>query len=96
METWIPIIIQLVSGAAGGNALGAAVKNLSLGKLGDTIIGLIGGVGGARLLTILGASLTGSGGMDATAVAGDVAGGGAGGAALLAIVGAIKNAMSKK
>lgn len=95
MEALIPVIIQLVSGAAGGNALGAAVKNLSLGKLGDTIIGLIGGVGGAQLLAILGI-LTGSGGMDATAVAGDVVGGGAGGAALLAIVGAIKNAMSKK
>ena len=95
MEALIPVIIQLVSGAAGGNALGAAVKSLSLGKLGDTIIGLIGGVGGAQLLAILGI-LTGSGGMDATAVAGDVVGGGAGGAALLAIVGAIKNAMSKK
>ncbi len=95
METWLPIIIQLISGAAGGNALGAAVKNLSLGKLGDTITGLIGGIGGAQLLAILGI-LTGGGGMDATAVAGDVVGGGAGGAALLAIVGAIKNAMSKK
>ena len=95
METWLPIIIQLISGAAGGSALGAAVKNLSLGKLGDTITGLIGGIGGAQLLAILGI-LTGGGGMDATAVAGDVVGGGAGGAALLAIVGAIKNAMGKK
>ena len=85
----------MISGAVGGNAAGKALKDLSLGKLGDTITGLIGGIGGGQLLAILGI-LTGGGGMDATAVAGDIAGGGAGGAVLMAIVGAIKNALSKK
>jgi len=95
METLLPIVIQLISGAVGGNAAGAGLKNLSLGKLGNTIAGLIGGISGAQILALLGI-LTGGGGMDAAAIAGDVAGGGIGGAALVAIVGLIKNAMSKK
>jgi hypothetical protein len=95
METWLPIIIQLISGVAGGNAAGAAMKNQSLGTIGNSIAGLIGGGLGGQLLALLGV-FAGGGGMDTAAVAGDVASGGAGGAALMAIVGIIKNALSKK
>ncbi len=95
METWLPIIIQLISGAVGGNAAGAAMKNQSLGTLGNSIAGIIGGGLGGQLLTLLGV-IAGGGGMNATAVAGDVASGGAGGAALMAIVGIIKSALAKK
>jgi hypothetical protein len=95
METWLPIIIQILSGLAGGNAAGAAMKNQSLGTIGNSIAGLIGGGLGGQLLPLLGV-LAGGGGMDTAAVAGDVASGGAGGAALMAIVGMIKNALSKK
>ncbi len=95
METWLPIIIQLISGAVGGNAAGAAMKNQSLGTLGNSIAGIVGGGLGGQLLALLGV-IAGGGGMNATTVAGDVASGGAGGAALMAIVGIIKSALAKK
>ena len=37
------LIIQLVSGAVGGNIGGAIFKNLSLGTTGNSIAGIIGG-----------------------------------------------------
>ena len=40
------LIIQLVAGAIGGNAAGKAMPNASLGGLGNTIAGLVGGGGG--------------------------------------------------
>ena len=36
-EYFLPSIIHLVSGAVGGNAAGALMKNLSLGALGNSI-----------------------------------------------------------
>jgi uncharacterized membrane protein YeaQ/YmgE (transglycosylase-associated protein family) len=51
--TLINLIIQLIAGAVGGNAAGAAVKNVDLGTLGNTIAGAIGGAGGGTLLTAL-------------------------------------------
>ena len=51
--TIINLIIQLIAGALGGNAAGAASKDVSLGTLGNTIAGAIGGVGGGQLLTAL-------------------------------------------
>ncbi len=95
METWLPIIIQLVSGAVGGNVAGALLKKLSLGTIGNSIVGILGGGLGGYLLSLLGVA-TGAGGMDVTGIIGSIAGGGVGGGALMAIVGVIKNAMSKK
>ncbi len=37
------LIIQLIAGAIGGNAAGAALKNLSLGTAGNSIVGILGG-----------------------------------------------------
>ncbi|MBC8020484.1 MAG: hypothetical protein H7X78_04625, partial [Methyloceanibacter sp.] len=37
------LLVQVVSGALGGNAAGAALKQYSLGVLGNTIAGAIGG-----------------------------------------------------
>jgi hypothetical protein len=43
----INLIIQIVSGAVGGNVVAGAAKNVDLGTLGNTIAGAIGGgVGG--------------------------------------------------
>ena len=95
METWLPIIIQLVSGAVGGNVAGASLKKLSLGTIGNSIVGILGGGLGGYLLSLLGVA-TGAGGMDVAGIIGSIAGGGVGGGALMAIVGVIKNAMSKK
>jgi uncharacterized membrane protein YeaQ/YmgE (transglycosylase-associated protein family) len=95
------LIIQLIIGAIGGNAAGAAMKNYSLGTLGNTIAGVVGGGVGGQ---ILGALLGGAGAPDAAAAASgmdiggiiqSVAGGGIGGAVLMVIVGIIKNAMNK-
>ena len=39
----IPLIIQLISGAVGGNIAGALLKNLNLGPIGNSIAGIVGG-----------------------------------------------------
>ena len=43
MGSLLPLIIQLISGAAGGNLAGSLMKNLSLGTLGNSIAGILGG-----------------------------------------------------
>ena len=44
----IGLIIQLISGAIGGNIAGAAMKQYNLGTVGNSIAGLIGGGVGDR------------------------------------------------
>ena len=39
----VGLIIQLVSGAVGGNIAGAALKQYDLGSVGNSIVGVIGG-----------------------------------------------------
>jgi len=41
-STMMQIIVSLISGGVGGNVAGAILKNLSLGPVGNTIVGLIG------------------------------------------------------
>ncbi len=50
MEMLINLVIQLISGVVGGNAVGAALKDYNLGSVGNTIAGALGGVGGGQLL----------------------------------------------
>jgi len=108
MEEYLPLIIQLVTGAVGGNVAGKLLKNLSLGTVGNSISGILGGGLGGYLLGMLGlggAAASGvdttvaadavAGGMDMSSILGSVAGGGVGGGVVMAVVGAIKNAMSK-
>jgi hypothetical protein len=92
----IALIIQLVAGAAGGNATGAAMKDKSLGSTGNSVAGAIGGV----ILGQIVAYLTG-GAVPADAIATSeldlgsiitiLISSGAGGAILTAIVGMLKN-----
>ena len=84
-------IIQLITGALGGNAAGALMKDKSLGVIGNTIAGLLGGACGGQLLNALG--LLGEGG---SGMLGNIAGSGVGGAILMVVVGFIKKAMAKK
>jgi hypothetical protein len=91
------LLIQLVSGAAGGNIAGAALKKFSLGTVGNSIVGILGGGLGGQILGMLGgggASAAG-GGLDAGSILSSVAGGGVGGGALMAIVGLIRQKMAK-
>ena len=93
----ISIIIEAISGAVGGNIAGAAMKENSLGTVGNSIAGIVGGgLGGMLLQSILGSEATGGGSMDITTILGNVAGGGVGGAILMAIIGIIKNKMAQK
>lgn len=81
------LLIQLVSGAVGGNIGGALLKNISLGPVGNSIAGIIGGPLGAAILGQLG---MGGGGALAS-----VGSGGVGGIMLMIIIGFIKKAMAK-
>jgi len=92
----VGLIIQLISGAIGGNVAGAAMKENSLGTLGNSIAGIVGGgLGGTILQAVLGAAASSGGSMDLTSILSNVAGGGVGGAILMAIIGIIKNKMAK-
>ena len=95
MGNIINIIIQLVSGGIGGTAAGKAMPKFSLGKVGDIIAGILGGVGGGQLLGALGIG-AGAGGLDIGSIIASILGGGVGGGALMAVVSAIKGAMEKK
>ena len=88
-QTMQDLIIQLITGALGGNAVGALIKKLNMGVVLNTVMGLIGGAGGAELLAKLGVDLGG-------AMANNTAGAAAGGGILMAVVGLIKNALAKK
>ena len=52
----IALIIQLLSGAAGGNLAGKLFKNINLGTVGNSIAGILGGGLGGQLLGMLGMS----------------------------------------
>lgn len=91
MESLIPMIINLISGAVGGNVVGKLFKNLNMGTLLNSIAGIVGGGLGGQLLGMLG--MGGGGSMDLMGILQTVAAGGAGGGVLMAIVGVIKKAM---
>ncbi len=96
----VGLIISLVSGAAGGNIAGALLKNLSLGTVGNSIVGVLGGGLGGQLLGMLGGGAVAStaaaaGGGDIGSIVGSLASGGVGGGALMAVVGMVKSAMGK-
>ena len=94
MEGMLPLIINLISGAVGGNIAGGLLKNLSLGTMGNSIVGILGGGAGGALLGMLGID-AGGGAMDVSGIIGSIASGGVGGGVLMAIIGAIKNALGK-
>lgn len=94
MEDLLPLLIQLISGAVGGNLAGSMFKDLSLGKIGNSIVGILGGGLGGQLLGMLGLAPE-AGSMDLAGIVSSIAGGGVGGGVLLAIVGLIKKAMNK-
>ena len=101
MGAILPLIIQLISGAAGGNALGKIMKNFDMGPLMNSAAGAVGGLGGGALTGMLGlgaAATTGdaAGGMDIGGIIAQVVGGGAGGGILVVLVGFIKNMMGNK
>lgn len=91
------LIIQLIAGAIGGNAAGAVLKNLNMGPLLNSVLGVVGGGVGGQILGMLGAGgmAAAGGGMDMGSIIASLASGGVGGGALMAIVGVVKNMMAK-
>ena len=91
----VGLLISLVSGAVGGNIAGAAMQDKSLGTLGNSIAGILGGGVGGWILGALGILAQTGGSLDLTSIVGNVASGGVGGAVLLVIVSLIKSAMAR-
>ena len=90
--TIINIIIALIAGAVGGNAIGAELKNYDLSIIGNTIAGAIGGLGGGQALPAI-ALLAGAANVDAGSLIWQVIGGGIGGAIVTFLLGLIKSTM---
>lgn len=90
------LIIQLVSGAAGGNIAGNLLKQYDLGTVGNSIAGIIGGgIGGQVLGAILGSGgAAAAGNLDLGSIVAQIAGGGVGGGILMLIIGIVRQAMS--
>ena len=98
---FLPLLLQLIGGAIGGNAAGSLAKDASLGTAGNTIAGALGGGVGMQILGALFPALAGIGGaaatggsMDIGAILGSLAGGGVTGAIIQYVVGMIKNRMA--
>jgi hypothetical protein len=80
-----------VSSAVGGNIVGALLKGKNLGALGNSIAGIVGGVGAAQGLNTAGVDLAGlAGGGDIGGIISSIVSGGAGGGVLMALVGLLK------
>ncbi len=99
----ISLIIQLLSGAAGGNIVGKLFKNINLGTLLNSVTGIIGGPLGGMILKMLGlaggaavaaggadAAGVDLGGLDISAILKDIGAGGVGGGLLMTIIGILK------
>lgn len=92
------LIISLLAGALGGNAVGMAAPKLNLGTLGNSLSGILGGGLGGTLLSMMGAggvAAAAGGGLDIGSIIGSFATGGVGGGVIMAVVGLIKNMMAK-
>ncbi len=95
MEALLPLLIQLGSGALGGNVAAKVMPQNSLGTLGNTIAGIAGGGIGGTILTSLLGGAAGGGGLDIGSIISSVAGGGVGGGVLMAVIGIVRGMMNK-
>lgn len=92
---FVSLAIQLASGALGGNVAGSLLKNISLGTLGNSLAGIVGGgLGGQILSQVLHVAPT-VGSLDIGSILTQVAGGGIGGGGLMAVIGLIRSMMAK-
>jgi uncharacterized membrane protein YeaQ/YmgE (transglycosylase-associated protein family) len=92
------LVAQLLSGAAGGNVAGAIFRSSSLGTLGNSIVGLIGGVVGGRVLAKWAVSISlaaaASTGVDIGPTLGHLVCGGIGGLVLTTFIGVLRQVVS--
>jgi hypothetical protein len=91
----ISLVMNVAGGALGGNTAGAAMPDKSLGTLGNSVSGLVGGgVGGAILQAILPALAQGDGG-DLGSIIDNIAGGAVGGGLLMILTSVLKDSFAK-
>ncbi|WP_411392259.1 hypothetical protein [Pseudomonas sp. MPB23] len=93
MEMLINLLVQIISGAVGGNLAGMTKQSLGTGL--NTFLGGIGGLVLGQIVT----ALTGTSGgeaLEVAAVGSNIVGGGVGGLVLTWVVGFIKNKMAAK
>lgn len=91
----INVIIQILGGAIGGNAAGAALKDVNLGAVGNTVAGAIGGgIGGQLLAAFIPTLAATTSSLDIATIASQAVGGGVTGAILTGMIGLIKNKMA--
>jgi uncharacterized membrane protein YeaQ/YmgE (transglycosylase-associated protein family) len=90
----VQLLTTIVTGAVGGNAAGMAMKDKSLGTVGNTIAGVLGGGVASQLLPLLSSNLDLSS-LLGNALAGNVAGSGIGGAVAMAAVALVKQYLNK-
>ncbi|MCP1464739.1 hypothetical protein [Pseudomonas sp. S3E17] len=93
MEMFISLLVQIISGAVGGNLAGMTKQSLGTG-----LNTMLGGIGGLVLGQVV-AALTGTSGgeaLDVAAVGSNIVGGGVGGLLLTWVVGFIKSKMAAK
>jgi uncharacterized membrane protein YeaQ/YmgE (transglycosylase-associated protein family) len=88
------LLVQIVGGAVGGNVAGAAMKDKSLGTIGNSVAGILGGGIGGQILNALGVAVT-TGGADLSSLAGNAGTGGVGGAVLLIVIALVRNFLKK-
>ncbi len=88
----VGMIIQLLSGAVGGNIAGSFLKQYDLGLIGNSIAGILGGGLGGQILAMLLGGGAAAGGFDIGFILMQVVGGGVGGGVLMLIVGIIRQA----
>jgi uncharacterized membrane protein YeaQ/YmgE (transglycosylase-associated protein family) len=104
MSPIVEIILQLLGGAAGGNVVGGVLKKLSLGPIGNSVVGMIGGyVANWLAARYLGTSLPTSPATSPAAVPGgfqdvlsNVLVGLGGGGVMTGVIGALRTMMSGK
>lgn len=92
---FLPLIIQLLSCAAGGNLAGSLLKRFSLGILGNSLAGIAGGGIGDSILGIIGieAGVDVVSATDIANIFSSIASGGIGGGAIIAVIAMIKKAI---
>jgi uncharacterized membrane protein YeaQ/YmgE (transglycosylase-associated protein family) len=91
----VALIIELVSGAVGGNIAGALMKDKNLGVLWNSVSGIVGGGLGAVVLQAINSSLVSGDTLSIGGILSQVASGGVGGAVILIVVALIKGLLKK-
>jgi len=90
----LPLILQLVSGVACGNIAGSGLQRLSLGAIGNSLVGFVGAVvGGQTILRLCGYGLEYS---DMQIFLSCVASGALGGAIMVVVVGLIGASLHRR